>query len=233
MAKSPLGPQIIIVNNPKKKFMKAFIFDLDGVIVDTAKYHFLAWKRIGEKVGFTLTHEQNESLKGVSRVESLDRILSWAKVELSQEEKEQLLHEKNKDYLAQINTMGQDEILPGVLTLLQYAKENNIPVALGSASKNATAILEKLGITNYFNALVDGNHVTQSKPNPQVFLKGAELLQQDPKNCIVFEDAAAGIQAAKAAQMTTIGMGGAKEVQTADYCFNSMEEITHQFISAL
>ena len=170
--------------------MKAFIFDLDGVIVDTAKYHFIAWKRIGEKVGFTLTLEQNESLKGVSRVESLDRILNWAKVDLSPEEKTQLLDEKNKDYLAQINNMGQDEILPGVLTLLQYAKEHNIPVALGSASKNATPILEKLGITSYFNAIVDGNHVTQSKPNSEVFLKGAELLQQDPKNCIVFEDAA-------------------------------------------
>lgn len=213
--------------------MKAFIFDLDGVIVDTAKYHFIAWKRIGEKVGFTLTHEQNESLKGVSRVESLDRILGWAKVELSQEEKKQLLLEKNEDYLAQINDMGREEILPGVLDLLQYAKDKSIPVALGSASKNATPILEKLGITPYFNALVDGNHVTKSKPNPEVFLKGAELLQQDPKNCIVFEDAAAGIQAAKAAGMITIGMGGAEEVQSAHHCFDSMEEITHQFISAL
>lgn len=213
--------------------MKAFIFDLDGVIVDTAKYHFIAWKRIGEKVGFTLTHEQNESLKGVSRVESLDRILAWAKEELTQEEKERLLIEKNQDYLAQIDNMGQEEILPGVLSLLQYAKENNIPVALGSASKNATAILQKLGITSYFDALVDGNHVTKSKPDPEVFLKGAEILQQDPKNCIVFEDAAAGIQAAKTAGMTTIGMGTAEEVQTADHCFNTMEEITHEFISAL
>lgn len=213
--------------------MKAFIFDLDGVIVDTAKYHFIAWKRIGEKVGFTLTHEQNESLKGVSRVESLDRILAWAKEELTQEEKERLLIEKNEDYLAQIDDMGQEEILPGVLSLLQYAKENNIPVALGSASKNATAILKKLGITSYFDALVDGNHVTKSKPDPEVFLKGAEILQQDPKNCIVFEDAAAGIQAAKTAGMTTIGMGTAEEVQTADHCFNTMEEITHEFISAL
>lgn len=213
--------------------MKAFIFDLDGVIVDTAKYHFIAWKRIGEKVGFTLTHEQNESLKGVSRVESLDRILNWAKVTLSQEEKDLFLLDKNEDYLAQINDMGKEEILPGVLTLLQYAKDNKIPVALGSASKNATPILQKLGITTYFDALVDGNHVSKSKPDPEVFLKGAALLKQDPSNCIVFEDAAAGIQAAKSAGMITIGMGGAEEVQTADYCFNSMEEITHQFISAL
>lgn len=213
--------------------MKAFIFDLDGVIVDTAKYHFIAWKRIGEKVGFTLTHEQNESLKGVSRVESLDRILSWAKVTLSQEEKDLFLLDKNEDYLAQINDMGKEEILPGVLTLLQYAKDNKIPVALGSASKNATPILQKLGITTYFDALVDGNHVSKSKPDPEVFLKGAALLEQDPKNCIVFEDAAAGIQAAKSAGMITIGMGGAEEVQTADHCFDTMEEITHEFISTL
>ena len=146
--------------------MKAFIFDLDGVLVDTAKYHFIAWKRIGEKVGFILTHEQNESLKGVSRVESLDRILSWAKVTLSQEEKDLFLLDKNEDYLAQINDMGKEEILPGVLTLFQYAKDNKIPVALGSASKNATPILKKLGITTYFDALVDGNHVSKSKPDP-------------------------------------------------------------------
>jgi len=213
--------------------MKAFIFDLDGVLVDTAKYHFIAWKRIGEKVGFILTHEQNESLKGVSRVESLDRILSWAKVTLSQEEKDLFLLDKNEDYLAQINDMGKEEILPGVLTLLQYAKDNKIPVALGSASKNATPILQKLGITTYFDALVDGNHVSKSKPDPEVFLKGAALLEQDPKNCIVFEDAAAGIQAAKSAGMITIGMGGAEEVQTADHCFDTMEEITHEFISTL
>ncbi len=232
MDKLPLGRQIITASKPKKN-MKAFIFDLDGVIVDTAKYHFIAWKRIGEKVGFTLTHEQNESLKGVSRVASLDRILDWAKVAISAEEKARLLVEKNEDYLAQINDMGQEEMLPGVLALLKYAQTNKIPVALGSASKNATAILQKLGITAYFDALVDGNHVTQSKPDPEVFLRGAALLEQPAENCIVFEDAAAGIAAAKAAGMTTIGMGGAAEVQTADYCFDTMEEITHEFIISL
>ena len=213
--------------------MKAFIFDLDGVIVDTAKYHFIAWKRIAKKVNFSLTHEQNESLKGVSRVESLDRILQWANSTITATEKEALLDEKNQDYLNQINDMGEEEILPGVLDLLNYARKNSIPVALGSASKNATPILEKLGISNFFNAIVDGNHVTQSKPNPEVFLKGAELLNQKPKNCIVFEDAAAGVEAAKAAGMITIGMGGAEEVKTADHCFDSMEEITPQFISTL
>ncbi len=147
--------------------------------------------------------------------------------------KNRLLVEKNEDYLAQINHMGKEEILPGVEELLQYAKAQKIPVALGSASKNATPILAKLGISHYFDAIVDGNHVTKSKPNPEVFLKGAELLQQPPQNCIVFEDAAAGIAAAKAAGMTTIGMGGSEEVKTADYCFTSMEEITPEFISTL
>ena len=213
--------------------MKAFIFDLDGVIVDTANYHFIAWKRIGEKLGYPLTHEQNESLKGVSRVESLERILSWAGVDIDTQKKEALLIEKNEDYLNQIDRMGREEILSGVLELLEYAKQNDIPVALGSASKNATRILEKLNITSYFNAIVDGNHVTKSKPDPEVFLKGASHLNQVPEDCIVFEDAAAGIAAAKAAGMTTIGMGGADEVKIADHCFDSMDLITPEFIRSL
>lgn len=213
--------------------MKALIFDLDGVIVDTAKYHFEAWKRIGEKLGFSLSLEQNESLKGVSRVESLERILQWAEATISQKEKEELLLEKNNDYLAQITQMDRSEILPGVMDLLDLAKKNNWSVALGSASKNATGILEKLDVTDYFNIIVDGNHVTRSKPDPEVFLKGAEGLKVHPTDCIVFEDAAAGIQAAKTAGMITIGMGGSKEVEIADYCFDRMSDISPSFFSTL
>ena len=213
--------------------MKALIFDLDGVIVDTAKYHFEAWKRIGVKLGFSLSLEQNESLKGVSRVESLERILQWAEATISQKEKEELLLEKNNDYLAQITQMDRSEILPGVMDLLDLAKKNNWSVALGSASKNATGILEKLDVTDYFNIIVDGNHVTRSKPDPEVFLKGAEGLKVNPTDCIVFEDAAAGIQAAKTAGMITIGMGGSKEVEIADYCFDRMSDISPLFFSTL
>lgn len=213
--------------------MNAFIFDLDGVIVDTAKYHFLAWKRIGEKVGFQLSEAQNEQLKGVSRVASLERILDWAEVKLTEEQKNQFLIEKNADYLAQIEQMDAKEILPGVLDILHYAKANNIPVALGSASKNARLILKKLNIEHLFDAIVDGNDVQHSKPNPEVFLKGAEKLKHSPEKCLVFEDAAAGIQAAKNAGMTAIGMGGAEEVKKADYCFTQMDEITPNFIETL
>lgn len=213
--------------------MKGFLFDLDGVIVDTAKYHYIAWKRVGKQLGFELTLEQNEQLKGVSRIDSLEQIIVWADVQCSAEEKKRLLEEKNKDYLRQIENMGTDEILEGVEDLLRYAREKNIAVALGSASKNGTRILEKLGLTHYFQAIIDGNNVTRSKPDPEVFLKGAEALELDPKDCIVFEDAAAGIAAAKKAGMRTIGMGGSPELATADYCFDSMKNISPSFIENL
>jgi beta-phosphoglucomutase len=211
--------------------MKALIFDLDGVIVDTAKYHYIAWKNIAKQVGFELSPMQNQSLKGISRVESLERILKWANVTLSEAEKNDLLHQKNEEYLLLISNMGADEIMPGVVSVLQYAQKENIPVALGSASKNATRILQKLGLSPYFNAIVDGNHVSKSKPDPEVFLRAAHLLKHIPEHCMVFEDAAAGIQAAKTAGMITIGMGGEKEVNTADYTFTSMEEVTAFLIS--
>jgi len=213
--------------------MKGFLFDLDGVIVDTAKYHYIAWKRVGQQLGFELTHEHNEQLKGVSRVDSLERIIEWAGADCNAEEKQRLLVEKNEDYLRQIENMDTDEILEGVEEVLLYANKNNISVALGSASKNGTRILEKLGLTHYFQAIIDGNHVTRSKPDPEVFLKGAAALGLDPKDCIVFEDAAAGIEAAQKAGMKTIGMGGSPELAAADYCFDSMKKISPAFIETL
>ena len=186
---------------------KACLFDLDGVLVDTAIYHFQAWKNLGKNFDYELSEEQNEELKGVSRVASLDRILTWAKKEASQVEKTAWLIEKNENYLDLISNMNPDEILPGVLAFLQAIKDQGYLIALGSASKNAEIILEKTGLITWFDAIIDGNHVQKSKPDPEVFLKGAEALGVSPEDCIVFEDASAGIEAAKRAGMKSIGIG--------------------------
>src|SRR5688572_7828025 len=149
---------------------KAFIFDLDGVIVDTAKYHYLAWQKIANRLDIDFTHEHNELLKGVSRIRSLDIILGIGNVEASQEDKDKWLVEKNEDYLKYITHMKEDEILEGVVPVLEYLKDNGQKVALGSASKNARPILEKVGVLHFFDAIVDGNDVTNAKPDPEVFL---------------------------------------------------------------
>ena len=213
--------------------MKAFIFDLDGVLVDTAKYHYIAWKTIGTSFNFNLTETQNESLKGISRTDSLDLMLEWAGTEMNLEQKEALLRQKNEHYLELIQEMDRTEILPGVLTILDFAKDNNVPVALGSASKNAQLILKKLDLLPYFDSIVDGTHVTHSKPNPEVFLLGAKNLKTPAKQCVVFEDAAAGVAAAKAAQMVAVGIGDAKELAAADYIFSSLESIDSHLLQSL
>lgn len=155
---------------------KACLFDLDGVLVDTAVYHFQAWKNLGKNFDYELTEEQNEELKGISRVASLDRILTWAQKEASQEEKNRWLIEKNENYLELISNMNPSEILPGVLAFLQDIKAQGYLIALGSASKNAEIILQKTGLISWFDAIIDGNHVQKSKPDPEVFLNGAEAL---------------------------------------------------------
>ena len=213
--------------------MKAFIFDLDGVLVDTAKYHYIAWKTIGTSFNFNLTETQNESLKGISRTDSLDLMLEWAGTEMNLEQKEVLLRQKNEHYLELIQEMDRTEILPGVLTILDFVKDNNVPVALGSASKNAQLILKKLDLLPYFDSIVDGTHVTHSKPNPEVFLLGAKNLKTPAKQCVVFEDAAAGVAAAKAAQMVAVGIGDAKELAAADYIFSSLESIDSNLLQSL
>ena len=213
--------------------MNAFIFDLDGVIVDTAKYHFIAWKTIAETFNYNLTESQNENLKGVSRSDSLDLLLQWGKKVLIQEKKNMLLNQKNKHYLQLIQEMGSEEILPGVLNILDFTKNNNVPVALGSASKNAQLILGKLNLTPYFSSIVDGTHVRHSKPNPEVFLLGAKNLNTPAKSCVVFEDASAGVAAAKTAGMTVIGIGNPEELKAADYVFESLEQINISLLNKL
>lgn len=212
---------------------KAFIFDLDGVIVDTAKYHFLAWQKIASELGIEFTPEHNENLKGVSRIRSLDLILELGNIEASQEDKNKWLIQKNEDYLSYLVNMNFSEILPGVMPILEYLKENNQGIALGSASKNARPILEKTGILSYFNVIIDGNDVTNAKPDPEVFVQAAKGLQIANENAIVFEDSVAGIQAANAAKMVSIGIGEANVLHEAQYIFKDFTYMDLSFIESL
>lgn len=186
---------------------KGVIFDLDGVIVDTAGYHFKAWKRLAHSLGTNFTHEQNEYLKGVGRVESLQMILDWGDIEKSDEEQKELCQVKNEWYLDLITNMDECEILPGVKDMLEKLKENNIHIALGSASKNAVTILKAVGLIEYFEAIIDGTKVTKSKPDPQTFNLGSEALGLDASQCVVIEDSMKGIEAAKRGGFDTIGIG--------------------------
>jgi beta-phosphoglucomutase len=212
---------------------KAFIFDLDGVIVDTAKYHFLAWKKLANSIGVDFTHTQNEQLKGVSRVKSLEKILAWGNKSISDAEFTRLMGLKNEDYLTYIDTMDVQEILPDVTKTLDFLSNAKQHIALGSASKNARMILEKVHILEKFHVIVDGNDVTKAKPDPEVFLIAAQQLHVAPKDCIVFEDAVAGIQAANAAGMTSIGIGDKNTLNEADFVFTDFTEISAEFLNGL
>jgi beta-phosphoglucomutase len=215
------------------KKRKGFIFDLDGVIVDTAKYHFLAWKKIANELGIDFTLEHNELLKGVSRVRSLDIILELGKVEATQEDKDKWLIQKNEDYLSYLVDMNETEILPGVMKVLKFLKANDQPIALGSASKNARPILEKTGILPFFDVIVDGNDVVNAKPDPEVFLHAARLLNVTNEDSIVFEDSVAGIQAANIAKMMSIGIGDEETLHEAQYNFKDFTEMNSTFLELL
>ena len=212
---------------------KAFIFDLDGVIVDTAKYHFLAWEKLANQLGINFTHEHNEELKGVSRVRSLDLILALGNITASQEDKNKWLIQKNEDYLSYLVDMDEREILPGVVKVLEYLKNNNQAIALGSASKNARPILQKTNIMHFFDAIVDGNDVSNAKPDPEVFLQAAQKLGIINENAIVFEDSVAGIQAANIANMTSIGIGDSSVLHEAKYNFRDLTFIENPFLEKL
>lgn len=212
---------------------KAFIFDLDGVIVDTAKYHYLAWRELALQLGFDFTMEQNERLKGVSRVRSLEILLDLGKVHLEEDQKSKYLKEKNEQYLQYIAKMDHSEILPGIDDLLHYLKLNKVPFSLGSASKNARLILETLDLIDLFDAIVDGNDVSTAKPDPEVFLIAAQKLGVQPEDCIVIEDAQAGIEAANKAGMISIGIGDAGVLHEADFKLNNTSELTINFVQEL
>jgi beta-phosphoglucomutase len=204
----------------------ACILDLDGVIVDTAKYHFLAWRKLANALGFDFTEHQNESLKGISRAESLDIILAWGNVELTHAEKEEWLKTKNNWYLEHVLKMNEEAILPGAKEFITIVKNAGFKIALGSASKNAVSILEKVGLLNQFDAIVDGTKTTKSKPDPQVFTMCADELGIAYKNCVVFEDAEAGIEAALSAGMAPIGIGNKTILKRALFAVNDLSEMT-------
>lgn len=212
---------------------KAFIFDLDGVIVDTAKYHFLAWQNLANTLGISFSSAQNEQLKGVSRIKSLEKILEWGNKTISEEEFTTLMAKKNEEYLNYIETMDTSEILPDVPRVLEHLLTEDQAIALGSASKNARIILDKVLLRDKFHAIVDGTDVTKAKPDPEVFLIGAQKLGVAPKNCVVFEDSVAGIQAANIANMISIGIGDPKVLHEADYIFKDFTEIKEEFINQL
>ena len=212
---------------------RALIFDLDGVIVDTAKYHYKAWKKLADELGIPFTESDNERFKGVSRRRCLEILLEIGNTSMSESEFESCLVRKNEDYLAYIETMNEDEILPGVPEVLDHLKEIKAPMALGSASKNARLILEKVGLLSYFQAIVDGTQVTAAKPDPEVFLQAADLLDAETEKCIVFEDAQAGIEAANRAGMTSIGIGEKEILGHADHVFTDFNEMGIDWLNDL
>jgi len=201
------------------------LFDLDGVIVDTAKYHYLAWKRLAAELGFNFTEADNERLKGVSRVRSLEILLEIGRVTMTAEQKEEAATRKNTWYVEYLHHLNETALLSGSKEYLLRLRENGIRIALGSASKNAPLILERLNITSLFDAIIDGNTVSKAKPDPEVFLKGAAALGLSPDRCVVFEDALAGIEAAKAGGMLAIAVGTPVHLPGADRYINSLTDM--------
>lgn len=213
--------------------IKACIFDLDGVIVDTAKYHFLAWKKLADELNINFTKEDNEKLKGVSRMKSLEIILDLGKLQFDAETKNKLAEKKNKWYLEYIQKLDKSEVLPGVEKFLTGLRQQGIKIALGSASKNARLILKNIQMEDYFDAIIDGTKITKAKPDPEVFLASAEELHIKPEECVVFEDAEAGVQAALRGGMKAVGIGSEKILHEANKVIPGFSGVSTDFIKNL
>ena len=231
--KKEIASEIAKIEMKENRMIKGLLFDLDGVLVDTAVYHYQAWLRLAKTMGFEFSEKQNEELKGISRMDSLDKVLGWGKVTKTDAEKQELATQKNDWYVEMINKMTPDEVLPGALEFLKSAHEAGYKMALGSASKNSGTILKNTNLAHFFDAIVDGNSVSKSKPNPEVFLKGAELLKLKPVECLVFEDAVAGIEAAKRGGMKAIGIGDKSILTQADKVVSGLNQLTIQDLKEL
>ena len=213
--------------------IKACIFDLDGVIVDTAVYQYKDWKRFADERGINFTEHDNERLKGVSRVRSLEIILELGGVTKTETEQQELATRKNTWYVEMINRMTPAEILPGAKQFLETCRAAGIKTALGSASKNSSTILDKINMAYLFDAIVDGNHVSKAKPDPEVFLKGAEALGVEPAECVVFEDAIAGVEAGINGGMKVVGIGSPDVLDKADLVVSGLDKMSLEKLDEL
>jgi len=205
--------------------IKGAIFDLDGVIVDTAKYHYLAWARLAKELGFDFTLQDNERLKGVSRVKSLEILIEIGDKNFSEAEKNIMAEKKNNWYVDYIKEMDESELLRGAKEYIMQLRNQGVKIALGSASKNAPMILENLKIVELFDAVIDGNRVSKAKPDPEVFILGALELGLESADCVVFEDAEAGVEAAKHAGMKVVGIGDKEILKDADFVISGLFEL--------
>ena len=204
---------------------KAVIFDLDGVICFTDKYHYLAWKKMADGMGIYFDETINNRLRGVSRMESLEIILERCDKELTQEEKQALAEEKNKTYVELLGQMTEKDLSSEVKETLDSLRKSGLKLAIGSSSKNAKFILERLGLKDYFDAVSDGTNISKSKPDPEVFIKAAEFLHMAPVDCLVVEDAKAGVEAAKAGGFDSAGLGEAAESEAVTHAMNSFSDL--------
>lgn len=210
-----------MINKPNR----AFIFDLDGVITETSEYHFMAWKTICKKIGYNLTREKNEELKGVNRNKCLDMIMDWAKISLSENEIKNLLEEKNNIYKDYIKDLDENDVCEGVLNFINDATKNNIKIALYSASRNAKRILCQLKIIDLFSVIIDGNNVSNAKPDPEGFKIAADLTKTNTKDCVVFEDSISGIEGANKLNMYTVGIGSSDVLKNANVVYNGFKNL--------
>ena len=205
--------------------IKGFIFDLDGVITDTAEYHYLGWKKLAEEEGLAFDREFNEKFRGVSRMECLDLLLEANDRKVTPEERKELAERKNNYYREYLKSISEDNLLEGIEEILQRVKTDGYKMAIASASKNTKIVVNKLDIKDMFDTISDGYSVKNSKPAPDLFLHTAEKMDLKPAECVVFEDAEAGIDAALAANMTAVGIGPDSRVGHAHYRFDSVKDI--------
>lgn len=213
--------------------ISCFIFDLDGVIVNTSVHHFRAWQQIADRLGIQFSENDNQKLKGISREDSLKTLLEIGNQKISDTEFIKLLDLKNSIYLNLINGLDETAILPSVKEKLNFLKTSGYKIALASSSKNAKTVLNRIGLNDYFDVMIDGNRISKPKPDPEIFLTAAKLANSRTQNCAVFEDAFAGISAAKDAGMLAIGIGNKEILHNSDYVFENFGQISNQFLESL